>query len=310
MEALAQDLRYALRQLRKAPAFTTVAVLTLALGIGANTAIFSVINAVLLRPLPFHNGSRLVVVKTTEPGRRDDIGVSYPVFLDWKSRNHVFEALSAYRTDDFTLTERSEPAYITGAVVSANTFSLLGAAPALGRDFTSDEDAPSPNGRPVILSFSLWQERFSSDQNILGQSVTLSGRQFTVVGVMPAEFQFPVQTDRIEFWTTIALDAESSNGMPPVTAQRGVSYLDVIARLKPEVTATQAQTGDGRDSSGDQSRLSGEPSEGDRDRPRDRRYRGRRAFGAFHAVRSRGACASDCVRQSVESAACTGNRAA
>jgi putative ABC transport system permease protein len=242
MEALAQDLRYALRQLRKAPAFTIVAVLTLALGIGANTAIFSVIDAVLLRPLPFHNASRLVVVKTTEPGRRDDIGVSYPAFLDWKSRNHVFEALSAYRTDDFTLTGRSEAVHVTGAVVSANTFSLLGVAPALGRDFTSDEDAPSPSGRPVILSFGLWQDLFSSDHNILGRSVTLSGQQFTVVGIMPAEFQFPVQTDRIEFWTTIALDAESRNGMPPVTAQRGISYLDVIARLKPEVTATQAQT--------------------------------------------------------------------
>jgi predicted permease len=242
MGALAQDLRYALRQLRKSPAFTTVAVLTLALGIGANTAIFSVIDAVLLRPLPFHNASRLVVVKTTEPGRCDDIGVSYPAFLDWRSRNHVFESLSAYRTDDFTLTGRSEPAHVTGAVVSANTFSLLRVAPVLGRDFTSDEDAPSANGRPVILSYSLWHDRFASDRNILGQNVTLSGRQFTVAGVMPAGFQFPVQTDPVEFWTTIALDAESSNGMLPLTAQRGISYLDVIARLKPEATATQAQT--------------------------------------------------------------------
>ena len=240
MSGLAHDLHYALRQLRKSPAFTTVALLTLALGIGANTAIFSVIDAVLLRPLPFHNAGRLVVVKTTEPGRRDDIGVSYPAFLDWRSRNHVFEALSAYRTDDFTLTGRSEPAHVTGAVVSANTFSLLGVAPALGRDFTTDEDAPSANARPVILSDSLWQERFASDHNILGQSITLSGQQFTVVGVMPAGFQFPVQANPVEFWTTIALDAES-NGMPPVTAQRGISYLDVIARLKPKVTATQAQ---------------------------------------------------------------------
>jgi putative ABC transport system permease protein len=98
-------------------------------------------------------------VKTTEPGRRDDIGVSYPAFLDWRSRNRVFEALSVYRTDDFTLTGRSEPAHVTGAVVSANTFSLLGVAPLLGRDFASDEDAPSANGRPVILSYSVWQER-------------------------------------------------------------------------------------------------------------------------------------------------------
>jgi len=242
MNGLIQDARYALRQLRKTPGFTTVAVLTLALGIGANTAIFSVVDAVLLRPLPFHNASRLVVVKTTEPGRRDDIGVSYPAFLDWRSRNHVFEALSAYRTDDFTLTGRSEPAHVTGAVVSANTFSLLGVTPALGRDFAAEEDTPSANGRPVILSYSLWQERFGSDPNIVGQSVTLSGQQFTVAGVMPAGFQFRLQTDHVEFWTTIALDAESPNGAPPMTAQRGASYLDVIARLKPQVTQLQAQT--------------------------------------------------------------------
>jgi len=242
MGALAQDLRYALRQLRKSPAFTTVAMLTLALGIGANTAIFSVIDAVLLRPLPFHNPGRLVAVKTTEPGRRDNIGVSYPAFLDWRAQNHVFELLSAYRTDDFTLTGVSEPTHLTGAVVSANTLSLLGVAPAMGRDFTSDEDTPSANGRPVILSYSLWRERFASDPNIVGRSVTLSGQQFTVAGVMPAGFQFPVQADPVEFWTTIALDAESPNGAPPMTAQRGNSYLDVLARLKPQVTQLQAQT--------------------------------------------------------------------
>ena len=237
MNGLIQDARYALRQLRKTPGFTTVAVLTLALGIGANTAIFSVVDAVLLRPLPFRSASRLVVVKPTEPGRRDDIGVSYPAFLDWRSRNHVFEALSAYRTDDFTLTGRSEPAHVTGAVISANTFSLLGVAPALGRDFTTAEDAPSPNGRPVILSSRLWQERFGSDPNAVGQSVTLSGQQFTVAGVMPAGFQFPVQTEPVDFWTTIALDVESK-----MATQRGASYLDVIARLKPQVTKLQAQT--------------------------------------------------------------------
>jgi predicted permease len=242
MNGLLQDVRYALRQLRKSPAFTTVAVLTLALGIGANTAIFSVIDAVMLRPLPFHNPGRLVVVKTTEPGRHDDIGVSYPAFLDWRSRNDVFNALSVYRTDDFTLTGRSEPAHVIGAVVSANTFSLLGVAPALGRDFTAAEDTPSPNGRPIILSNNLWHERFGSDPNILGQSVTLSGQQFTVAGIMPASFQFPVQTDPVDFWTTIALDAESPSGTPPITAQRGASYLDVIARLKPAVTQLQAET--------------------------------------------------------------------
>ena len=242
MTGSVQDLRYALRQLRKNPGFTAVAVVTLALGIGANTAIFSVIYAVLLRPLPFHDPSRVVAVKTTEPNRHDDIGVSYPAFLDWRSRSHVYDGLSAFRTDDFTVTGRGEPAHVTGAVVSANTFSLLGVPPVIGRNFTLDEDAPTSTGLPVILSQNFWRERFHSDPNVSGQSLTLSGQMFTVVGVMPAGFQFPVQTTPVDFWTPIALDAQSSNGNPPMTAQRGVSYLDVIARLKPDVTITQAQT--------------------------------------------------------------------
>jgi len=236
-----QDLRLGLRQLRKMPGFTAVAVLTLALGIGANTAIFSVIYAVLLRPLPFRDAGRVVAVKTTEPNRRDDIGVSYPAFLDWRSRNRVFEGLSAFHTDDFTLTGRGEPVHVTGAVVSANTFSLLGVSPVMGRDFTPHEDTLTSTGLPVILSSRLWRERFGSDAGISGHSVTLSGQTFTVVGVMPVNFQFPVETTLVDFWTTIALDAQSSNGTPPMTAQRGVSYLDVIARLKPGVTIGQAQ---------------------------------------------------------------------
>jgi predicted permease len=242
MSGLLQDVRYALRQLRKSPGFTMVAVLTLALGIGANTAIFSVIDAVLLRPLPFHDPGRLVVVKTTEPGRRDDIGVSYPAFLDWRSRNHVFDALSAYRTDDFTLTGRDEVVHVTGAVVSSNTFSLLGVAPSLGREFMPAEDDPVATGFPVILSHNFWRERFGSNPNILGERLTVSGQSFTVVGVMPPNFQFPVQSTPVEFWTTIALDAQPIGNTPPVTSQRGISYLDVTARLKSQVTAQQAQT--------------------------------------------------------------------
>lgn len=241
MGGLAQDLRYALRQLRKSPGFTAVALITLALGIGANTAIFSVIDAVVLRPLPFHNPGRLVAIKTTQPGRRDDIGVSYPAFLDWRSQNHAFEGLSAFRVDDFTLTGRGEPLHLTGAVVSANVFSLLGVNPALGRNFVDAEDKPVSTGMPVVLSYHFWQERLGSDPNILGQNLTLSGKSFTVVGVMPSGFQFPVQSTPVEFWTTIGLDMESVKGNPPMTSQRGVAYLDVIARLKPDVTRAQAE---------------------------------------------------------------------
>src|ERR1700733_12190734 len=225
MQNLLQDVPYALRQLRRSPGFTAVAILTLALGIGANSAIFSVVDAVLLRPLPFHEPNRLVAVKPTEPGRTDDIGVSYPAFLDWRSRNHVFEGLSAFRTDDFTLTGKGEPLHLTGGVVSANTFSLLGIAPIVGRDFRPEEDAPSSTGLPVILTQSLWQQRFHSDPNVVGQSLILSGQVFTIAGVMPRGFQFPVQTTPVDFWTTVAIDAQSSNGNPPITAQRGISYL-------------------------------------------------------------------------------------
>jgi putative ABC transport system permease protein len=242
MQILLQDFRYALRQLRMSPRFTVVAVLTLALGLGANSAIFSVIDAVLLRPLPFHAPSRLFIVKPTEPGRRDEIGVSYPTFLDWRARNHVFEGLSVFRQDDFTLTGRGEPAHLIGAAVSANLFSVLGVSPAIGRDFSPQEDQPVGTGMPIILSHSLWQNRFGSDPKIVGQSLTLSGQTFAVVGVMPVSFQFPVQRTPVEFWTTVALDARSANGFPPMTAQRGLGYLDVIARLKPQLTIETALT--------------------------------------------------------------------
>ena len=236
------DFRYALRQLRKNPGFAAVAVLTLALGFGANSAIFSVIDAVLLRPLPFHAPSRLVVVKPTAPGRRDDIGVSYPTFLDWRALNHVFEGMSVFREGDFTLTGRGEPAHLTGAVVSANLFSLLGVPPGIGRDFIPDEDKPSGTGLPVILSHNLWQSRFGSDPKVVGQNLTLDGLSFAVVGVMPAGFQFPVQRTAVELWTTIALDAQPMGSSPPMTSQRGVAYLDAIARLRPQVARSTAQT--------------------------------------------------------------------
>jgi hypothetical protein len=135
VNTLPKDLRYAVRQLRKSMGFTAGAVLTLALGMGANTAMFSVLDAVLLRPLPFKDPGRLVAVKTTEPDRRDDIGVSYPAFLDWRSQNHVFEGMSAFRTDDFTLTGNGELAHFQGAIVSANLPSLLGVSPKIGRSF-------------------------------------------------------------------------------------------------------------------------------------------------------------------------------
>jgi predicted permease len=233
------EFRYALRQLRKNPGFTTVAVLTLALGIGANSAIFSVVYAVLLRPLPFHDASRLVSIQTTEPGHHEGIGgVSYPSFLDWRAQDHAFEGMSAFNQRDFTLTGRGEPAHLTGAIASANLFSVLGIAPALGRGFLPNEDKPGTSP-PIVLSHSLWQSRFAADQKVVGQNLTLDGKSFSVVGVMPAGFQFPVERTPMDFWTTIALD---TRGSMPMTSQRGVAYLDVIGRLKAGLTPVTAQT--------------------------------------------------------------------
>lgn len=241
LDSFCRDVRFGLRVLRRSPGFSTVAILTLAVGIGATTAIFSVINAVILKPLPFVNAERLVRVGSVLLSNGRGGVASYPDFLDWRAQNHVFEGIAAFRTGDFTLIGRGEPDRLQGAVVSAQLFELLGAAPVLGRNFLPTEDEPaSLNGTdPAILSHGLWVRQFGSDKNIIGRSIQLSNRPFTVVGVMPEGFQFPIQAERVELWTTIAVDAVG--GERAATAQRGGHYLDVIALLKPHVAIRQAQ---------------------------------------------------------------------
>ena len=238
MNTLLQDIRFGLRMLAKSPSISIVATIALALGIGANTAIFSVVNAVLLRPLPFPNSEALVALFETDKQRGQQQGShSYPNFFDLRSQQTVFEHVASYHSGDYILTGRGEPARLQGAVVTADLFPLLGVAPVLGRTFVADEDKPS-GGRVVILSQALFQRRFNSDASILNQPITLDGRPFTVVGVMPASFEFPIQNDPVELWTTIAGDA---SGTEPVTTQRGAHFLRVIGRLKPGVTEEQAQ---------------------------------------------------------------------
>lgn len=240
MHTLFQDVRLALRILFKNPGFAAVAILTLALGIGANAAMFSVINAVLLRPLPFHEPAGLVAISTTDITRNNEVRpVSYPVFLDWRSQSRSFESMSAWHLDDFTLVTGNDSVHLIGAVASANLLSTLGVHPERGRSFTPDEDQPGSNNLPVILSHRLWQSQFSSDPDIVGQAVNLNGQSFNVVGIMPAGFQFPIQPDPVDLWTTIAVDAQARAGGVPFTTQRGVSYLDVLARMKPEYTIQQ-----------------------------------------------------------------------
>ena len=239
MENLWQDIRYGVRMLLKSPSFSIVATVALALGIGANTAIFSVVNAVLLRPLPFPKSEELMSVWETDYQRGLEQGsYSYPNFFDLRAQNHVFEKLAAYHTNDFILTGRGEPARLLGAVGNADLLTLLGTAPALGRGFLPDEDKPGDSSRVVVLSHQLFQNRFGADPGVLNQSITLDGNSYTIVGVMPRGFQFPIQNDPVELWTTIAGDAE---GKSPMTEARGAHFLFIIGRLKPGVTIAQAQ---------------------------------------------------------------------
>ncbi|HKO98503.1 MAG TPA: ABC transporter permease [Pyrinomonadaceae bacterium] len=239
METFLQDIRYGLRMLLKAPSFSIVATIALALGIGANTAIFSVVNAVLLRPLPFTKSEELMMVWETDSVRGQKSGsASYPNFFDWRDQSQSFEKMAAYYTNDFIMTGRGESVRLPGAVVSADIFPLLGSVPMLGRTFRPDEDKPGESGRVAMLSQGLFQSRFNSDPNVVGQSMTLDGNNYTIVGVMPNDFKFPIQNDPVDLWTTIAGDAE---GDEPVSVQRGAHFLGVIGRLKPGVSREQAQ---------------------------------------------------------------------
>ena len=193
LEDLSQDLRYALRGLRKHRAFTAVAVITLALGIGANTAIFTVINTVLLRPLPYEKPDELVVLTETVSER--PAGVSYQNFVDFRNQNSVFENVTALRPrESFNLTGTGESERLQGRLVSANFFSTLGIKPIRGRDFLAEDDQPSAT--PVtIISHALWQRRFGADESILGKQLILNGQQFTVIGITPANFRFGAEAD-------------------------------------------------------------------------------------------------------------------
>jgi putative ABC transport system permease protein len=239
MDTLIQDIRYGIRMLLKSPSISIVATIALALGIGANTAIFSVVNAVLLKPLPFPNSESLMAVFESDTTRGQLRGsYSFPNYFDLRDQNQSFENLACYHSSDFILTDSGEPARVQGSVVTANLFPLLGATPILGRSFVADEDKPTGNGRVVILSQEFFERRFNSNPALLNQAITLDGTKYTVVGVMPRSFQFPIQNDPVELWTTVAVDAA---GESPVTAQRGAHFLNLVGRLKQGVTQDQAQ---------------------------------------------------------------------
>jgi putative ABC transport system permease protein len=236
METLMQDVRYGFRMLLKNPAFTAVAVMALALAIGANTAIYSVINAVLLGKLPYGDPDRIVVVWGTNPNLaspdwRIRSEVAPGNFFDWREQNQVFEQLAAFRNQPFTLTGGGSPEQIMGNAVTANMLSTLKVAPARGRDFLPENEVPGAN-RVVIIGHGLWQRLFGSDPNIIGQTLMLNSQPYNVIGIMPQGFEFPGGS--AELCVPLVFDAQQRNS-------RGVSFLYTRGRLKPDATVEQAQ---------------------------------------------------------------------
>ena len=228
LETLWQDLRYGARMLLKNPSFTFVAVLTLALGIGANTAIFSVVNAVLLRPLPYAEPERLVWLWDTQP-QLPTAPTSLPDFLEWKSQNRSFEHLAAFQSGSMFLDTGDGTRDTPVGLVTPEMFALFRVSPILGRTFTDEETLPG-RFRVAVLGHALWRSRFGSDPNVLGRTIDLSGAPYTIIGVMPEGFSFP---DRAELWRPLPID--------PNNLDWGPHYLRVVGRLKPGVTLKQAQ---------------------------------------------------------------------
>ena len=245
LSTILQDVRFAVRQFRRSSGFALTAVLTLALGIGATTAIFSLVDGILLRPLPFPDPDQLVAISTLEfpPGVAssniavaNSLGNSYPNFFDWRRQSRSFESLASYDniTRLFSKTNGEGARVIEGGRISANLFSTLGVTPALGRAFTEDEELPGH--RVAILSHELWVSDFAASPGAIGQTIKISDEPYTVIGVMPSSFHYPVGMPA-NFWSTYAIDSE---GHDPVTSLRDDDRLSVVGRIKRRVSIKQA----------------------------------------------------------------------
>ena len=243
METLILDIRYSIRNLLKRPGFAAIVIVTLGLGIGANTAIFSVVNAVLLRSLPFHNPEQLVTLWERNP--KQGYEQNPPAagnFVDWRDQNHVFAQMAIYAPSKrFNLALGDQPDRITGAAVSSSLFELLGISPVQGRVFTAEEEQPGRD-QVVLVSYNFWKRRLAAVSNPLGQTITLDSKSYTIVGVMPQGFQFPGGSGTVlgtftaataDLWVPLVLDEETLR-------QRSSHSLNVIGRLKPGVTVAQA----------------------------------------------------------------------
>jgi predicted permease len=229
-----RDVRFGMRMLAKKPGLHAAIVIALALGIGANTTVFSIVDAVLLRPLPYAHPERLMEVRSQH--LLQDGAVSYPDFFDWRAQNHSFTELVSYHGESLTLTGVERPAHLDGEVVSWNLLPLLGVNPELGLGFRPGDE--KLGARVVLISHALWVSQFGSDPRIVGRTTQLSGEAYTIEGVMPASFRFPVDAPQNTFWTTLAVDNDGTPGA--TTANRGDHELAAMGRLKPRISEAQA----------------------------------------------------------------------
>src|SRR2546425_602556 len=230
------DLRQALRTLLKSPGFSAIVVTVLAIGIGANTAIFSIVNGVLLKPLPFADAARLVSISTTTRGEEDG-SASFPDFVDWRAQSTSLDAMAAFSGYAVTMTGVGDAVSLPVTVTTSDLFAMLGAKPILGRvmNVNDDEKGAAP---VVVLSESMWATRFGRRPSIVGEPLTLDGVRFTIVGVMPAAFQFPIQADPIEAWVPVGAVRFTAQ----FREQRDAHFLHVVGRLVPDARVEQAQT--------------------------------------------------------------------
>src|SRR6476660_2822389 len=226
------DFRYALRQLIKAPSFTIVAILTLALGIGACTAIFSVVNTVLLRPLDYPDPSRLVIIRETQLPKFPEFSVSPPNFIDWQKQAKSYEHLAAAASASLNLTGEGEPQRLIGVKVTAHYFDVYGVKPILGRMLLPEEDAVGKN-HVVVLSYGFWQRVFGGARYVIGRSVQLNGEPYQIVGVAPSGCGV---ASKVDVWTPMAFNASQTSN-----DNRGAHFVQVYGRLKPGVTFDQAK---------------------------------------------------------------------
>ena len=237
MDTLLQDLRYGIRFFLRNPAFSAIAIIVLALGIGATTAIFSVINTVLLKPLPFRDPASLIWFHGTQT-QLSEAPVSVADYLDWKRQTHLFEGISCFAAyGALNLSGVDQAEQLRSVYVSADLFSVLGVQPIIGRNFLPHEDKPD-HYRVALLSYGLWQRRFGADRNLVGKTIKLDGLDYTVVGIMGPGFQFPIiGADYLfpaDLWVPLPLTEKRA-------ADRNTSYLGVVGRMKPGVTIEKAQ---------------------------------------------------------------------